>query len=121
MKLFSKRRNLLFLVMTIITSCNKSSNSNNSTCNVSTGDLSPLTSNKQVAYGIEVTNGATVSSVTYQDSAGNTTVNNPILPFVKNVNLKSGQTVSITATGTPNGGEITVASTGNSPNTASCP
>jgi hypothetical protein len=121
MKKSSIKQNVLFLMIGIALSCSKSSNSNTTTCNVSTGDVGPLTSNMKVTYGASVTNGATISSVTYQDSAGNTTVKNPTLPFVKSVDLKTGQTVAITATGTPNAGEITVASTGNSPNTASCP
>jgi hypothetical protein len=114
-------RAIVLVFMAITISCSKSSNSNTSTCTVSTGDVGPLTSSMQVYYAATVTNGATISSLTFQDSAGMTTVKNPTLPFGRSVNLQSGMTVAITASGTPNKGEISVASTGNSPNTASCP
>jgi hypothetical protein len=108
------------LFITIIVSCSKSSSSNTNTCTVTTGDAIPLTSNKQVSYTASVTMGATVSYVSYQDSAGITTVNNPTLPFSKSVNLKSGSTASITAYGSAGSGNITVTSNGINLNTASC-
>jgi hypothetical protein len=112
---------LLFVCMPVAFSCSKSSNSSSSTCTATTGDVSPLSANQQVSYGATATSGATISTVTYQDSAGMTTVKNPTLPFAKSVNLKSGTLVSITASGTANTGEINVTSSGNSFNTASCP
>jgi hypothetical protein len=102
-------------------SCSKSSSSNTSTCTATTGDTGPLTANKAVSYSATVQNGATISSISYQDSAGTTTVKNLPLPFSKTVNLKSGMTVSISASGNSNSGEIKVSSNGNYPNSASCP
>jgi hypothetical protein len=109
-------------LLTIVAfSCKKSSNTNNSTCTATTGDTGPLSSNQSVPYTASVTGGATITSLTYQDSAGMTTIKNPPLPFSKSVNLKSGTTVSISASGSSNSGEITVTSNGNYPNNASCP
>jgi hypothetical protein len=102
-------------------SCSKSSNSSSSTCTASTGDALPLTSNQAVSYTASVTTGATISTISYQDSAGMTTLNKPSVPFSKTVNLKSGSTASITASGTTNSGKITVTSNGINFNTASCP
>jgi hypothetical protein len=101
--------------------CSKSSSSNTNTCTATTGDALALTSNKSINYAANASDGATISYISYQDSAGTTTVKNPTLPFSKTVNLKTGQTVSITASGNPNAGEITVSSNGINLNTASCP
>ncbi|HEY2350239.1 MAG TPA: hypothetical protein VGH64_14580 [Puia sp.] len=109
------------LIIAATFSCSKSSNSNSGTCTVSTGDTGPLASNTSVPYSASATGGATISSLTYQDSTGMTTVKNPALPFSKTVNLPGGATVSISATGNAKSGEITVASNGNYPNSASCP
>ncbi len=108
------------IILAVSFSCSKSSNSNTNTCTVTTGDAIPLTSNKQVSYTASITGDATIGSVTYQDSAGNTTINNPSLPFSKTVNLKSGSTASITASGSAGNGVITVTSNGLNLNTASC-
>ncbi len=108
------------VILVISFSCSKSSNSNTNTCTVTTGDAIPLTSNKQVAYTASVTAGATVSTISYQDSAGNTTVKNPTLPFSVSVNLKAGSTASITASGSAGNGDITVTSTGLNFNSANC-
>lgn len=112
---------LLIVLTTAGISCSKSSSSNTSTCTATTGDTGPLTANQAVNYTASVQNGATISSVSYQDSAGTTTVNNPPLPFSKTVNLKTGMTVTISASGNSNSGEIKVTSNGNYPNSASCP
>jgi hypothetical protein len=111
----------LFILIAATVACSKSSNSNSNTCTASTGDTGPLTSNKSVPYSASVTSGASISSITYQDSAGMTTVKNPALPFSKTVNLQSGTLVSISASGSAGSGEITVTSNGNFPNNASCP
>ncbi len=108
------------IILAVSFSCSKSSNSNTNTCSATTGDAIPLTSNKQVSYTASITGDATIGSVTYQDSAGNTTINNPSLPFSKSVNLKSGSTASITASGSAGNGVITVTSNGLNLNTASC-
>ena len=110
------------VLIAVSVSCSKSYNNNSSTCTVTTGDAVPLTANQSVAYTASVTTGATISTLTYQDSAGMTTVNKPSLPFSKSVNLKSGSTASISASGsTMNSGEITVTSNGINLNNASCP
>jgi hypothetical protein len=111
----------LLLLFTVIFACKKSSNNNSSTCTASTGDTGPLTANKSVPYTASVTSGATITTLTYQDSTGMTTIKNPPLPFSKTVNLQSGTLVSISASGSANSGEITVTSNGNYPNNASCP
>ena len=112
---------LVSIPVAISVSCSKSSNSNTSTCTATTGDTGPLTANQAVSYTASVQNGATISSVSYQDSAGTTTVKNPSLPFSKTVNLKTGMTVTISASGNSNSGEIKVISNGNFRNSASCP
>jgi hypothetical protein len=110
----------VIILIIIAFSCSKSSNSNTNTCTVSTGDAIPLTTAKQVSYTASVTAGATVSSIIYQDSAGNTTIKNPTLPFAVTVNLTTGATASITASGSAGNGNITVTSSGLNFNTASC-
>ncbi len=114
-----KKLSAIILIM-IAVSCSKSSNSNTNTCTVTTGDAIPLTSNKQVSYTASVTMSATISYVSYQDSAGTTTINNPTLPFSKSVNLKTGSTASITAYGSAGSGNINVTSNGINFNSASC-
>ena len=110
------------MLIAVSVSCSKSYNNSSSTCTATTGDALPLTSNQAVAYTASVTTGATISTLTYQDSAGMTTVNKPSLPFSKSVNLKTGTTAAISASGsTVNSGEITVTSNGINFNTASCP
>jgi hypothetical protein len=109
------------VAITAAIACSKSSGTSNTTCTAETGDTGPLFSNQPVSYSATVQGGANITSVSYQDSAGMTTVKNPVLPFSKTVNLRNGQLVSISATGTSTTGEIKVTSNGNSPNSASCP
>ena len=97
---------LPILLITINFSCSKNStNSNTITCNLNYTDSAPLTTNQAVVYQAGVSGyGGTISSITYLDSAGTTTVKSPALPWIVTVNLKSGATVSISATGTANAG-----------------
>jgi hypothetical protein len=105
----------------ISVACHKSSNSSSSTCTASTGDLGPLPANQSVLYTASATGGATLTSVTYQDSAGMTTVKNPSSSFSKTVNVKSGSTVDISASGNIiSGGTISVTSNGISFQSANC-
>jgi hypothetical protein len=110
----------LSVLLAVAVACSKSSSSNTNTCSATTGDAIPLTSNMRVSYTASVTGGATIGTISYQDSAGTTTVNNPSLPFSKSVNLKSGSTASITASGSAGSGQITVTSNGINRNSASC-
>ena len=98
----------LFIV--IIFSCSKSSTGSPKTCNITYTDPTNLTFSQQVEYLAGVSgSGGTISTVSYLDSAGTTTVNNPVLPFTVFVNLKSGATVTISAIGTANqGGQVNV-------------
>lgn len=53
--------------------------------------------------------GGTITSITYLDSAGNTVVQSPTLPFIVNVNLKKNAYPSIAAQGTANlGGQLLI-------------
>jgi hypothetical protein len=108
------------ILLVVSFSCGKSSNSNTNTCTVTTGDAIPLSVNKQVSYTASVTGGAIISTISFQDSAGTTIVNNPKLPFSIDVNLKTGSTASITASGSAGNGNITVTSNGANFNSASC-
>jgi hypothetical protein len=109
------------VLIAISFSCSKSSNNNSNTCTATTGDAVPLTANKMVPYTASATTGASITTITYQDSAGMTTVNNPPIPFAKSVNLKAGATASISASANISGsGQITVTSNGVNFNTASC-
>jgi hypothetical protein len=112
---------VVLILVSVAFACSKSSNSSNTSCTATTGDTGPLSNNKQVLYTATVTMGATINNLSYQDSAGTTIVKNPVLPFTKTVNLQAGQTVTISATGTANTGEITVTSNGINLNNASCP
>jgi hypothetical protein len=116
------RIKILSAVILIVTafSCSKSSNNNTNTCTVTTGDAIPLSTSKQVTYTAAVTGGATISTLSFQDSAGTTTINNPTLPFSRSVNLQSGSTASVTASGSAGNGNITVTSNGVNFNSASC-
>jgi hypothetical protein len=93
----------LFLFVCTIAACSK--NSNNQTCDASYTVAAPLTIPQTVEYFASVSdNGASISSISYLDSAGTTTVKNPSLPFTKFVNLQEGVMVTISATGTANAG-----------------
>ncbi len=100
---------LLILLIAIFSSCRKSSSSPR-TCNITYSDPTALTFSQQVEYLAGVSgNGGTISSVSYHDSAGITTVSNPPVPFTIFVNLQSGDTVMISAMGTASqGGQINI-------------
>ncbi len=99
----------LILLIAIFSSCKKNSSSPR-TCNITYSDPTALTFSQQVEYLAGVSgNGGTISSVSYRDSAGITTVNNPPVPFTVFVNLQSGDTVMISAMGTASqGGQINI-------------
>ena len=105
-------RVLFFLFLTgFLFSCSKISNSNNMiTCSFSYTTTKPLSKDQRVQYvaGTAGT-GGTMSSVTYMDSAGITTIQNPTLPFLQYVNLKKGVYPTISAKGTANfGGQLLI-------------
>jgi len=90
-------------------SCSKSSNKNSTSCNFSYTDASQLSEDEQVQYFAGVTGAATISSVSYLDSAGTTTLKNPALPWSVKVNLNKGATTTITAIGSaPSGTKINI-------------
>ncbi len=98
---------LIFLVL----SCSKPpANNNEITCSISYTISKPLSKNQQVQYLAGTSgNGGTITSISYLDSAGTTTVQNPILPLTVYVNLKSGAYATISAKGTANqGGAIII-------------
>jgi hypothetical protein len=112
----------LSALIAVSAACHKSSNSSTSTCTASTGDQGPLPANQAVLYTASATGGATLTSVSYQDSAGTTTINNPPSSFTKTVNVKSGATVNISASGNIiSGGTVSVTSNGISFQSANCP
>jgi hypothetical protein len=124
-----KRANAKIWVLTIFISvnlsCSKSSNISNVSCNASYSEIGGLQADGPVEYLSDVSgNGGTkISSISYQDSAGTTTVNNPSLPWTKTVNLKKGSGISITAIGNSYEGDtINVSAFANgSQGGASCP
>jgi hypothetical protein len=102
---------VLLLIVSVPFSCSKpSANNNMTTCSISYTISKALSKDQQVQYlaGVSGTGGA-ISSVSYLDSAGTTTVQNPLLPLTVNVNLKKGAFASISAKGTANlGGQIII-------------
>ena len=102
---------MVFISLTIAISfsCSKNSNNNSTSCNFSYTGASLLSDDQQVQYFAGVTGAATISSVSYLDSAGTTTVKNPALPWSVKVNLNKGATTSITAIGNaPSGTKINI-------------
>ena len=93
----------------IVISCHKSSNGPKS-CVFGLTDGEALSTNEEVIYLAGVSDaGSTITSVSYLDSAGTTTVMNPTLPWTKTVNLKAGVKASISAKGTADkGGQINI-------------
>ena len=80
------------------------------TCSFSYTTTKPLSKDQRVQYvaGTAGT-GGTISSVTYMDSAGMTTIQNPSLPFIQYVNLKKTVYPTISAKGTANfGGQLLI-------------
>ena len=101
----------VLLIAALLFSCSKISNSNNMiTCSFGYTTSKPLSKDQQVQYTAGVTGaGGTITSVSYLDSAGTTTVQNPTLPFIKLVNLKKNVYPSIGAKGTANlGGQLVI-------------
>jgi len=80
------------------------------TCSISYTVSKPLKIDQQVQYiaGVSGT-GGTISSISYLDSAGTTTVQNPTIPFIQYVNLKKTVYPTISAKGTANfGGQLLI-------------
>jgi hypothetical protein len=102
---------ILFLFVTIPFSCSKPpANNNILTCSISYTISNPLSKDQQVQYQAVLSGtGGTISSVSYLDSAGTTTVQNPLLPLIVYANLKKGAFATISAKGTANmGGQIII-------------
>jgi hypothetical protein len=119
-------RSISFLLMICVTfSCSKSSNNKIISCNASYSELGGLQQDGQVEYlaGITGTNGTKIATLQYQDSAGITTVKNPTLPWTKDVNLKKGSPVMISAITNANPGDTIAVSAfaDGSQGGASCP
>ena len=99
------------LLMMVLFSCSKISSTNNTiTCSFSVTTAKPLSKNQSVQYtaGISGT-GGTISSVTYTDSAGMTTIQNPTIPFIQHVNLKVNVFPTMSAKGIANlGGTLLI-------------
>ncbi len=111
MNLLKAKILILLLLVSVPFSCTKApANNNMTTCSISFTISKPLSKDQQVQYEA-VTSGAggTISSVSYLDSAGTTTVQSPILPLIINVNLKKGAFASMSAKGITNfGGQIII-------------
>ena len=101
---------ILSLITSLIFSCSKPANNNIITCRSLTQLLPRYRKDQRVQYLAGTSgNGGTISSVSYLDSAGTTTVQNPVLPLTVYVNLKKGQYASMSAKGTANqGGAIII-------------
>jgi hypothetical protein len=106
-----KKSGLLFLSLALLFSCSKIAPTNNTiTCQFTYSVPQPLKKDQQVRYtaGIAGTGGS-FSSITYTDSAGATTVQNPAPPFIVYANIKKGVSPTISAQGTANlGGELLI-------------
>lgn len=72
-------------------------------CNI---DVMKLSKSGAVTYHVFTNGDATVSSVTYQTSDGQVTVDNPSLPFKATTKMGVGETVLLTAKGNPGKGNI---------------
>jgi hypothetical protein len=91
-----------FVFFLIVTSCSKSSNSSKG-CDFSNAAPAALDTASQVIYVAGITgsaSGSTITKLSYQDSAGITSITNPTLPWAKIVNLQAGVIPSISAKGT---------------------
>lgn len=101
----------LSILLIILFSCSKSSNNSGpKDCKVALVAPVALSQNQQVEYLAGVSNaGGTITSLTYADSTGTTTLSNPTLPWTKFVNMKAGSVPSISFQGTANkGGQINI-------------
>lgn len=97
----------LYVLSFLIFSCGKATNQ--TTCNIDYSVPALLTADQQVQYFAASSGSATVSSLTYQDSTGMTTVQHPALPFQVKVNLKKGAKVMISLMGSASqGGHIAI-------------
>jgi Pentapeptide repeats (8 copies) len=115
-----KRKNMLpvklkifisSLLILLMLSCSKPpANNNILTCSISYTISNALSKDQEVQYLAGNSGaGGTISSVSYLDSAGTTTVQNPVLPLTVYVDLKKGQFPTISAKGTANpGGAIII-------------
>jgi hypothetical protein len=84
-------------------SCGKTKNY--TTCNLNYVAPLALDSSRQVIYeAVTSGNGGSIKSLSYLDSNGTTTVNNPSLPFSAKVNLKKGTYITMGLSGTANYG-----------------
>ena len=98
----------LAVLITLSFSCSKSSNNNNQTsCDITYSEAGGLQADGQVQYlaGVTGSGGTKIGTLSYQDSAGITTVQNPSLPWSVYVNLKQGSAVTIKALGVANPGD----------------
>jgi len=79
-------------------------------CSFAVTTAKPLSKNQSVLYTAGTTGtGGTISSITYLDSAGMTTIQNPTLPFNQHVNLKATVYPTISAKGMANfGGQLLI-------------
>jgi len=98
------------LILILSFGCSKSSSSGPKDCKIIVVAPVAISQDQQVEYLAGVSNaGGTITSLTYVDSAGTTTVSNPVLPWSKFVNLKAGAVPSISAQGSANkGGQINI-------------
>jgi len=80
------------------------------TCSFAITTAKPTSKDQSVLYTAGITGtGGTFSSITYLDSAGMTTVQNPTIPVNIHVNLKANVYPTISAKGTANlGGQLLI-------------
>ena len=98
----------LAVAIALSLSCSKSSKDNNQTgCDITYSESGGLQADGQVQYlaGVTGSNGTKIGTISYQDSAGITSVQNPSLPWSVSVNLKQGSAVTIKALGVANLGD----------------
>ena len=106
-----KKIGVLFFSVALLLSCSKIPPTNNTiSCQFTDTVGQPLTKDQSVQYTAGTTGtGGSISTLTYLDSAGNTTVQNPVLPFITHVNLKKNTRANISAKGTANlGGQLLI-------------
>jgi hypothetical protein len=96
------------LGLSVSISCSKSSNNNNqNSCDITYSEAGGLQADGQVQYlaGVTGSGGTKIGTLSYQDSAGVTSIQNPSLPWSVYVNLKQGSAVTIKALGVANPGD----------------
>jgi hypothetical protein len=102
---------VLLLFLSVPFSCTKEpANNNTTTCSIAFTLTNPLSKDQQVQYEAVISGaGGTISSVSYLDSAGTTTVQNPALPLITYANLKKGTYATMSVKGVANlGGQIVI-------------